>query len=310
MSLRSILVVTDLSPQEGIALQRAWQLAEAHRATVKLMLVPARGQPLPRAAASRLANTARQLEESLGLRVTTVPVQEKAHRLEDIAAEARGMDLVVLPHRHERSTAAFFRGQPVLRLLRHCNCPVLVARAARGSHYRRILVTVDFTPLSQALVKLAAKVDAHAALEIFHAISTLDESKLRSAEATEQAVRSWRTKTLRHARERVVALSDSFDVRRNRVATVIGRGDPGRQAVIQQEHTGADLVVVGKQPASAWEDFFCGSVAHRILSWGTSDVLVVPETWAQASAPVAARRMRQAGRGPALEWQPARGRLS
>jgi len=308
MSPRSILVVTDFSASEGIALQRAWQLADAHRAAIKLMYLPARGQPVARAAASRLANTARQLEESLELRVKTVPV--KAHRLQDIAAEARGMDLVVLPHRHERTTAAFFRGQPVLRLLRSANCPVLVARAARGAHYRRILVTVDFTPLSQSLVKLATSLDAHAEVEIFHAIGTLDESKLRSADATEHAVRSWREESLRHARERIVALSDSFDVRRNRVATVIGRGDPGRQAVIQQEHSEADLVVVGKQTGSAWEDFLCGSVAHRILSWGTSDVLVVPQAWAEASAPQAVRRMRKAGRKAALELRPAQRSLS
>src|SRR4051812_3254697 len=94
--LQSILVVTDLSVQENVAVQRAWQLADAHRATVKLMYVPAHGQPVSANAASRLANAAGQLEKHLGLRVWTAPIGK--HHLDDLVAQAEGMDLVVLPH--------------------------------------------------------------------------------------------------------------------------------------------------------------------------------------------------------------------
>jgi len=291
MNIQTILVATDLSASENIALQRACRLAETHRATVKLMYLPPRGQEAPSAARARLATAARQLEESLGLSVRTVPV--KGHRLEDFISQARGMDLVVLPHRRERSTAAFFRGQPVLRILRECSSPVRVARQTHGEHYRRILVAVDFSPQSEALVKIAAGLDPRAELELFHAIGTREEARLRSTEATEQAVRTYRERCLRDARERMVTLTDSFDARRNRLFTLIGRGDPGRQAVIQQERSDADLVVLGKGRTSAWADFFCGSVAHRVLSWGSSDVLLVPQGDVQASAPVAARRIQR-----------------
>jgi nucleotide-binding universal stress UspA family protein len=312
MSIKSILAVTDLSPRDDVAVQRAGQLAATHRATVKLMYVPARGQAVEPAAAARLATTARQLEDSLALRVRTAPAKAstRAFRLEDLATEVRGMDLVVLPHRHERSTAAFFRGQPVLRLLRRCGCPVLVARQARVEPYRHILVAVDFSAASQALVKLAGTLDPLAELEIFHAISTLDESMLRSAEVPEPAARAFRQKLLRRAQQRIVALTDSFDARRNRVLTAIGRGDPGRQTVIQQEYSGADLVVLGKSRSSAWEDFFLGSVAHRVLSWGSSDVLVVPQAFLEATAPVAARRVGRHGAPSALPMRPAGRRLS
>src|SRR6185369_3457359 len=104
-------------------------------------------------------------------------------------------------------------------------------------------------------VKLAATFDSSAELEIFHAISTLDESKLRSAEAHEHMVRAYRERCLKQAQERMVSFSDSFDTRRNRVLTTIGRGDPARQAVIQQEDSGADLVVLGKKRSTASEDF-------------------------------------------------------
>jgi nucleotide-binding universal stress UspA family protein len=308
MNINTILVVTDLSAQENMAVQRAWHLADRHRATVKLMYMPAHGQQVPGNASTRLAEAARQLEERLEIRVKTAPV--KAQELDDLVAQAKGMDLVVLPHRHERSTAAFFRGQPVLRLLRCSSAPVLVARRSAGGHYARILVSVDFSPESQALVKVAANLDPQAQLEIFHAISTLNEAKLRSAEATELAVRAYRQKCLQHARQQMLTLTDSFDARRNRVSTVIGRGDPGKEIVVQQEHCGADLVVVGKKRSSAWEDFLCGSVAHRVLSWGRGDVLIVPHASARAAASITGPRMRRGQAKPALDVHPAGRRLS
>lgn len=220
----------------------------------------------------------------------------KTAKLEDLVTAAGDVDLVLLPHRQERSTAAFFRGQPVLRLLRSCKLPVLIARRSPETNYQRILVAVDLAAQSLPLLQFASALQPAANLDVFHAISTLDEAKLRSAEATEQAVRHYREKRLQDTQERIASLKESLRHGRHNVQEVIGYGDPGRQAVMQQERSGADLVVVGKKRASVWHDFFCGSVAHRIMSWGSSDVLVVPETFLQATAHVAARRMR--GRGP------------
>jgi nucleotide-binding universal stress UspA family protein len=308
MNIQSILVATDLSAHEDIAVQRAMRLADTHRAAVKLMYLPPRGQAVPRGASRGLANAALDLEASLDLRVRAVPVT--AHTLEDLAAQAKGMDLVVLPHRRERSTAAFFRGQPVQRLLRSCTCPVLVTRKMSGGHYRRILVAVDFSTESASLVKLGANLDARAELELFHAISTLGEARLRSADAAEHAIRAYRERCLRYAQDCMLTLTDSCDARGNQLLTVIGWGDPGRQTVLQQERSGADLVVLGTRRTSAWEDFFCGSVAHRVLSWGSSDVLLVPQTFVQASAPVAARRMKTGLAAAALQTRPAGRRAS
>jgi len=104
----------------------------------------------------------------------------------------RSPELLVLPHRRERSTAAFFRGQPVMRLLRCCRCPVLVTRAARP------------------------------------------------------AVR-------------------------------------------------------------AWGDFLCGSVAHRVLSWGSSDVLIVPDAHVGAQAPITPERIGLPGAWAAMALAAGRG---
>ncbi|QJW83390.1 universal stress protein [Ramlibacter terrae] len=297
---RTILVLTDLSDRENIAVQRASQIAATHRAALRIVYMPARPND-PVVAPAALAAAALQLEAALELPVTVAAVA--AGRLDEVVAHATGADLVVLPHRRERSVAAFFRGQPVARLLRLCRSPVLVARASRSPHYARILVGVDLSPASADLLALAARLDPRSELEVFHAVSTLNEARLRSAEATETAVRLYRENALADARERMVALTDSFVARRNRFLATVGRGDPGTQAIVQQQHSGADLVVVGKRAASAWGDFLCGSVAHRVLGWGSSDVLVVPHGGAPQAVPVP----RSPGGWGALAMGPAGG---
>jgi hypothetical protein len=74
----------------------------------------------------------------------------------------------------------------------------------------------------------------------------------------------------------MLSFSGSLQARTRQLIAAIGRGEPGEQIVKKQQESGADLIVVGKQGSSAWEDFLGGSVAHRVLSWSSSDVLVVP----------------------------------
>lgn len=237
MPIKSILVVTDLSAHEGVAVQRACLLADTHRALLKLMYSPGRGDPpLPRAS-HRLANAARQLEEILELRVRTA--REYATSVADIAREARGSDLVVMAWRLESRLATLFTGQPVHALLRRCSTPVLVARGAPQSHYRRVLVATDATPASNVRARLAARLDPLAQLELFPVTA-------------------------------------------------------GKTARLQQEHTGADLVVVGLRRQSAWSDFVSGSSAHRALRWARGDVLVVPDDCVPATRGNAAARLMPA----------------
>lgn len=163
MQIKSILVVTDLSLRENLAVQRACSLAAAHGAWLKLMYVPASGRPPYRDAANRLANTARQLEEVLELRVRTIAT--RAGSLEEVAREARGCDLLVLAQRRDTSWRGRLFGQPLQRLLRSCRTPVLVARAIPQERYGRIVVALDSTPASRTLIGVAAALEPEAAIE-------------------------------------------------------------------------------------------------------------------------------------------------
>ncbi len=274
-SFQSFLAVTDLSARGNRAIERAALLAAEHGALLKLVYAPADLSPLAHAeAATALAGLARTMASRFDVLVKQVA--GPGGGLAQIVDEARHVDLVVLSHERDRSLGAFFTGQPVERLLRQVRCPVLVTRLDTRLRYSRILVAVDFTPASRELVSLAHGLDPEAALELFHALNTMHESKLRYAEVSDHAIKTYRHDSMRQARERLFSLTDSSSARRNRVLSAIGRGDPARQATVQQQHARAELLVVGKRRANPLADFLFGSVAQRVLCWATGDVLVVP----------------------------------
>lgn len=167
-------------------------------------------------------------------------------------------------------------GQPVEGMLRRCQRPILVVRRPAHAPYRSLVVAVDFSEASRRLVELGFALNPDAQVELFHAISTANEGKLRYAEVSEQAIKAYRNECRRYAQGRMFWLTDSYDARRNRVLSAIGHGHPARQVLVQQQRSGAELIVVGKHPASAMSDFVFGSTAQRILRDSASDVLVVP----------------------------------
>ncbi|MGH8832293.1 MAG: universal stress protein, partial [Polaromonas sp.] len=290
MNIKSILAVTDLSASSNHAIDRAALLAVEHGALLRLMSAPAPGTPICNAGSARLVELAKQAAQRYGLTVEAAPTS--AATPEHVAEEASAADLVVIEHKRERSIRSVFTGTALERVMRLSHCPVLVIKAEPAKRYGRILVAVDFSERSKELVKLAFHLDSDAGVELFHAISTLNEAKLRSAEVSYEVVQAFRDKARRYAHDRMFWLTDSFDVRRNRVMSAVGHGDPARQAVVQQEHVGADLIVVGKRRNSPFAEFCFGSVAHRVLSWASGDVLIVPHDHRPSTRAAAKMRIR------------------
>ncbi|WP_421954510.1 universal stress protein [Polaromonas sp.] len=294
MNLQSILAVTDFSASGHHALERAAMLAAQQRALLKLVYADMDGSPARADAQERLAHLARQLAQQFGIDVRMVGRAENT--LHEVAEEARGTDLLVLAHEHRRSLASILRGHPAMQLMRLASCPILVTKLAPGARYARILVAVNFRPESKTLVRLACLLDSDAEVGLFHALSTRDEAKLRSAEVSVDVLKAYRQECMLYAQDRILSLTDSFDARRNRVQSTIERGDPARQAVIQQQYAGADLLVVGNRRRTWGMDFLAGSVAQRVLSWARSDVLLVPHDF-QLPTRAAARQRVSAGCG-------------
>jgi nucleotide-binding universal stress UspA family protein len=300
MTPLSLLAITDFSDQGDHALARAAHLCAQHGGTLKLLCVAYPGEPPPPDALSRLAHHALQLERQHGLDVRYVG--RIAVSIQDLVASARCADLLVWGTAPSRSVRAFLTGQPVEGVLRQYSRPILVVRRPARRPYGSLIVAVDFSEASHGLVELGFTLNPDARVELFHAISTSNEGKLRYAEVSEQAIAAYRKQCLRYAQDQMFWLTDSYDARRNRVLSSIRQGSPARQVQVQQERSGSELIVVGKHPASAVSDFLFGSTAQRVLRESAADVLVVPHAYERglratartrsASQPWTVRRLR------------------
>ena len=275
MTLRSLLAITDFSVHGGHALTRAALLCAQHQASLQIACFVPPGDTPPGQAAERLSQHALQLRLRHGIDVQAVS-EGVLPTLEDAVRQAGPADLVVWDVAPPRGPGAWFQNHPVFRLLRTFGRPVIVVRHGATGPYRSLLVAVDFSSASAGLVDLGRALQPAAQLELFHAIGTANEGKLRYAEVAEQTIRAYREECRRHAEQRMCTLADSYDTRRNRLSTAIGRGDPARQILVHQQNTAADLIVVGKHPASAWSDWLFESVAQRVVRSACADVLVVP----------------------------------
>ena len=275
MQIQSLLAVTDLSVEGDRAVHRAAMLAAQHRALLKIMYAPGDFAGSDRSDVKEgTARLAAEVHKRFDILVKNV--SNIGGNLQAVVEEARWVDMLVMSERRERCATAFFLGQPIERLQRVIACPILLVRLEVARGYRRILVAVDFTPESKKLVELAWSLERNAQVQLFHALTPSHLGKLRYNEAPEQAIKTYPRERMRDAYERVFYLTDSSTARRNRVFAAIGRGDAGRQAVIQQEHAEAELLVVGKRRTSSFADFIFGSVAQRVLWCSTGDVLLVP----------------------------------
>ena len=296
MTLHAILAVTDFSESGDRALSRAARLCAEQGATLELVCLAHPGEPPPPDATCRLAHHALQLGQRHGIRARSA--RRIAFTIDDILPDARRADLVVWGTARVRSMRSFIMGQPVEALLRKARRPVLVVRREADEAYRKLLVAVDFSDASHGLVELGFAMSKSAQVELFHAVSTANEGKLRYAEVSERAIKTYRQACHRYAQDKMFWLTDSYDSRRNRVLSALGRGEPARQAVVQQERSGAELIIVGKHPASLATDIVFESVAKRVLRHARTDVLVVPHDCEAASGGAAVKRL--AGQQPVV----------
>ena len=243
---------------------------------------------------ARLEQRARQLARRHDVAVVAAR-QGTGDVVADALAATAGADLLVMDRRAHFNWGRLLRGSPWARVLRGSRCPVLIVQNAPKSAYRHVLVAVDFSETAGALVRYAGGLQGEARLELYHAIDRRNEAKLRSAEASMQAIQAYRAEVREQARQKMLPLATALDTRRNRVASVLGAGDPARQLAVQHEASGADLIAVGYQRRPAPVDWLMGSVAVRLVGHVQCDVLVFPRDYALREGRTTARNCAVSG---------------
>jgi nucleotide-binding universal stress UspA family protein len=231
-------------------------------ATIRSILLFAHPAGVRGAAARR----AWLLADALGARLRTVHVWDPrdAESVRRALLPHLEVDLVVVGTWNGLTSAT--AGDMAAVVLRHASCPVLVVQRRGAPRYAKILATVRGQERCRELLRLAALVDAQAEIEVFHAATRQDDGFAHRAR--------WMDGCRQLLPQRRLSFSDSFGTRRNRVLAEIGCGDVGLQAAIQQQRSGADLLVVREEP-SRWRLRPRRSVVERALAAAECDVLAL-----------------------------------
>jgi nucleotide-binding universal stress UspA family protein len=287
---RPILAVTDFSPHARHAADRAARVAQAAGAPLALLHVMP-GEPLAslrqwlgadsapearmqEAARDQLAQLAAELRAARHVDAACTVAAGAA--VDEIVREAERLDaqLVVLGARGAGFLRRLVLGTTAERLLRRTTRPLLVVRQTPRAPYRRVLVTLDFSPWSAHAIALARQAAPHARLVLFTAWQVPFEEKLHYAGVEAATVAHYRQQARTDATSRLQALAAAQGLKRPDWDAVIVEGEASLRIVEQEQEKDCDLVVLGKHGQSAAEDLLLGSVTKHVLAEGSADVLV------------------------------------
>ena len=285
-----ILAATDFSAHARHAADRAARLAHETGASLTLLHVPQadalgamrRWMGQESAAEQVLLDQARQQLEALCAELASVRQLQVQARLcsgallPEIDQAARALDagVLVLGARGEGFLRRLVLGTTAERLIRRSDRPVLVVRLQAHEPYRRVLVSVDFSPWSRQALDAARRVAPHARLLLFHAFQVPFEEKLHFAGVEAATIERYRQQARQQATQQLHALAHDAGLRAGHWEPCVVEGDASQRIVEQEQERDCDLVVVGKHGQSAAEDLLLGSVTKHVLAEGGVDVLV------------------------------------
>jgi nucleotide-binding universal stress UspA family protein len=289
----SILVATDLSAPSRHAVQRGLRMAsecdgQAHVLhameldaldTLREML----GANLTATKAALEADARERLlqmiaEASGGALPADHAIVSVGSPLAVIAAQAdaRHADLLVLGARGESFLKHALLGSTAARLLRKsAGRSVLVVKQPPHEVYRNVLVTIDFSAISPALIRAARRWAPHANLVLLHAFMLPFEGKLTFAGVEDDVIREMVLRGMDEGRRRLLELADAAGLAKGSYRIRVIHGDPAQQVIAIEQECDADLIVTGKHGTHITEELLLGSVTKHVLDQSQADVLVV-----------------------------------
>ncbi len=271
--MRSILVPTDVSETASSALHLAMRIARQHGSKLTILHVSSDGDDLEAMAALR-----KQVESDLPSSLVLAR-GEPAPAILDAATEARA-DLIVMGS-HGRGASRLVVGSVAKRVARAATCPVLVVRAgsmqsAVGA-FDRVLVAVDYSPLSRFAAKIAAELlSRRGRLSLLHVGKEVQP--LASDGLFINA--SWPLAANQEQRAEDAAALQKFASELGVDAPVrceVTTGPVPRAIFDRAMVSGADLIVVGSRAHGGITEKILGSTAEHVLRHADRPVLIVPE---------------------------------
>ena len=292
VNLKQLLAATDLSAPSRHAVDRGFRIASATGASYSVMhaieldMIDALRELIGDDTADvkqKLENQARKQLSTLltdpthNQGVSAKPVIVSGPPLASIVANADALqaDLLILGVRGEDYLRRLLLGTTASRLLRKTTRhPILVVKQPPYAPYRRLLVPVDFSPVSVKSIRLGRWLAPDAEIVLLHAFEVPFESKLSFAGVEEAQIARYRVAARNDAMKRVHHLASLAGLEVGDYTPLVMLGDPSQHAIAQEQELGCDLIVMGKHGTSVTEELLLGSVTQHVLAESQSDVLI------------------------------------
>jgi len=279
-SIQRIVVATDFSRSAAVATEWAGRLATTLGAELHLVhgwvlpvLVGPAGAYLAEVVTTGTLET--ELETALTQAGAGHPVTGR-HLLRmtpenavQAVVKQVGADLVVVGAQGGSALEHVLFGSVAERIVRTAPAPVVVVpRAFEGALTRAVLVrsitaAIELAPSAHAVVGLARSLarSLHAPLRVVHvapdAPSDIESTRVLQGEMAQ-------------------VLNAASEARPEFETLELRRGDPATQLVLDGNHAGTDLIVMGSRGRRGLTRFFLGSVTERVIRDGHAPVLVLP----------------------------------
>jgi nucleotide-binding universal stress UspA family protein len=282
-ALTRILMASDLSARSDRALERAVQLARAHRAYLTVLHVV--DEELPESIQGRLTDAAEAEIESylkkLGARqgaevsVCIMPGRDYRDILK--AAEADDCSLIVLGRHRDESADRPLRGTTMERVIRHGIHPVLVVADRAEAPYRNVMIGVDFSVFSRFAVRAALAVAPNAEVHVVHAFQAPFEGFLQGRELRKEVAAEHADALARMIDEEMESLVRSRGVaaEADKIQRAVRNGEVTAVLRAEAARIRPDLLVIGTHGRVGIAHAVLGSVAENLLNRPPCDVLAV-----------------------------------
>jgi nucleotide-binding universal stress UspA family protein len=290
--LTHILAATDLSSSSLHAVDRGFVLAQTTGARYTVIhalgidaLAPLRElfgannaaitQKIVDETREELRGIVGQAERNRGIAAGIRLEEGQATAAISAFADADHADLLLLGAHGAGFLQRVLLGSTASRLLRKSRCPVLVVKQAAQDSYRRILITIDFSPASRTAIDLARTLAPHAHLLLLHVFEVPFEGKMQYAGVGEDIIFQYRIEARERALHQLHELAENAGLTTLDYTVLVLQGDATRQIIEQEEQHDCDLIVMGKHGTHVTEELLLGSVAKRVLAESGSDVLIL-----------------------------------
>jgi nucleotide-binding universal stress UspA family protein len=285
-----VLMATDGSKHASRALTTACRILSSQDREIDLLCVAPAVGPKDHAHKAKLCRRAGRILEAARTAlaaegVSAKPVTQVGSPARVLVAASLNYDVAVLGAQSHRDRSSAGLGPVASRVAEHSDATVLIAREFRSDSGMKILAPVDGSEGSlRALDKLAALVDLSGAdVTLVHVVETpwlhagedqewigYEEEKEEEIDPQAQFEREFEREgdeILENARERLPV--------RTSVNTLIYRGIPSEEILMESDTGDYDLVVIGASGVMDLKHQMLGSVSSKVAWNAPCSVLLV-----------------------------------